>query len=233
LDKETSVANLRSQAHGGGSALRAKTLRHSDREQWPVLLAHDLKTPLSAISINVDFALAELADGMPDSVRAALADCKEANARALRLVQDMADGLRLASGDLKATLADVAIAPIVERAVAATGTDAAARGLHILWTSGGEVVRADSCLLERSLERLLERAVRNTCGHSISVDQRGGTVTIRADTSIDGDADPAERALATHFAETAIRAQGGHFRVEVNAGSLVYRVKLPARAITL
>jgi K+-sensing histidine kinase KdpD len=114
LDKEISVANLRTQAHGG-AALRAKTLRNSDREQWPVLLAHDLKTPLSAISINVDFALAELADGMPDSVRAALADCKEANARALRLVQDMADGLRLASGDLKATLADVAIAPIVER----------------------------------------------------------------------------------------------------------------------
>jgi hypothetical protein len=113
------------------------------------------------------------------------------------------------------------------------GTDAAARGVHILWTTGGEVVRADPDLLERSLERLLERAVRNASGCSVAVEQRGGTVTIQADTAVDGDADPAERALATHFAETAIRAQGGHFRVEVNAGSLVYRVKLPTRAITL
>ena len=221
------MANVRSERYWAGLAPRPKSPRGPDPEEWSALLAHDLKTPFAAISMNLDYVLSVLPVGTSDSVHEALSDCKVANARAVRLVQDMVDGLRLATGDLKPSLADVAISHVVERVVAAMGTDANSYGVRILWASGSDVVRADAGLIERALGRLLERAIRHAGGRCVVVDQRAGTITIRVETPIDSDIDSSERALATHFAETAVRAQGGYFAVESSAGLLAYRVKLP------
>src|SRR5580700_1369980 len=71
---------------------------HAARDDIAGLLAHDLRTPLAAISMNIDFVLGEL-EGESESTRAALKDCREANLRAVRLVSDMADALQLANGE--------------------------------------------------------------------------------------------------------------------------------------
>src|SRR5580698_8401786 len=47
------------------------------RDNVSELLAHDLKSPLAAIAMNLDFALDELGEDAPSATREALADCRQ------------------------------------------------------------------------------------------------------------------------------------------------------------
>lgn len=228
------TTSVRPEATIRKTPLRPKVLRSPQAtlpEDLPSLLAHDLRSPLAAISMNLDFALSELTDPALESVRAALEDCKEANARALRIVSDMADTARLDSGDRRLSVRDVQASKIIESVVMSTSPAAAARGVRIVWASGDELVRADVDLLESALERLVQRAVRHAI-ETCLIDQRGGTFVIRAET-LSESTDAAAQALSVVFAEAAIRAQGGRLGMETVPGTLVYRVTLPTLDRTL
>src|SRR5256885_5048945 len=55
-------------------------------------LVHDLKAPLSALTMNLEYALAELPEGAKcDDVREALHDCRAAGARLFRMVTNLLD----------------------------------------------------------------------------------------------------------------------------------------------
>src|SRR5882672_8666544 len=182
------------------------------------LLAHDLKTPLAAISMNLDFALSELKSDASQVVREALADCREANARAVRIVSDMADAVRLVAGDRRPTLTEVDAAQVIAAAVETMTSDAAGRGVRVHWTAPRQLVRADVELLTRALERTLERALRHArAGATIEITLRARSIAIRLDTgSLSGEEPPA-RGLAWYFAEAAMRAQGGTLWTEMDA----------------
>jgi signal transduction histidine kinase len=221
------MASIRPQGTSRNPPPRAKLLRPGEltgQDGLSSLLAHDLKSPLAAISMNLEYALSELRGAEHQAVRAALEDCREANARAVRIVSDMADAMRLVSGDRRASLRDVAASKVIESAVARAAADASARGVRIAWASSDDLVRADPNLLASALDRLVLRAVRHAIGTCV-VDHRAGTIVIRAEVSQSGDA--AGHALSVVFAEAAIRAQGGRFGVETTSGALVYQVSLP------
>jgi K+-sensing histidine kinase KdpD len=217
----------------GPAPSRAKALRsgvqHSVvREDLSGLLAHDLKTPLSAIAMNVDFILAELEAGAADSIRSALEDCRSANARAIRIVSDMADVARLATGDYRPTLTDFCPRSIIEHVAAAAAKEAEAREVRIAWSSSDDIVVAEPELLSRALDRLVERALRSARPAScLRIDYRAGVLTVRAQTSATGRGEPPARALAIWFAQAAIEALGGTLDTEA-AGepALVYRLSL-------
>jgi K+-sensing histidine kinase KdpD len=225
----------------GEAALRPKTLRPGERsseraserrlvrDDLSALLAHDLKTPLAAISMNLSFVLSELKGDQPDVVRSALEDCREANSRAIRIVSDMADGVRLAAGDQRPTFTEVAAALVVEAAAQRAGAEAAERGVRVQCVADETVIYVDPELLGRALDRLLERALRHArSGSRIEVEQRAFALTIRVETLIEAVAEPTARTLATYFADAAIRAQGGALWAETDGdGALVYRVALP------
>ena len=197
------------------------------------LLAHDLKTPLAAISMNLDFVLDEMGGQASDAMRAALEDCRAANARAVRIVGDMLDVSRLASGERKAMLVDIDTSDLLAGLIRAVAPEATSRGIRMEWSSDEDVVRGDADLLPRALERLLERAVRHArCGGAIAITVRCAMVTIRVN-SVPGnenDASPPEaamRALGMHFAEAVLRAQGGAVWTESDRdGALVFRSAL-------
>jgi len=215
------------------AAARPKATRsgelHIVRDELAGLLAHDLKTPLAAISMNLDFALSELRSGAPDGLRAAIEDCRSANAHAIRIVSDMADAVRLASGDRKPSFGEVDAAELIASVVRRVAPEAASRGVQVVWTADQEVFRADADLLTRALERLLERALRQTrSGGTVAIGLQAGTVSVRVDAAAPGTAEPPTRALALHFAETAMRAQGGALWTEVDPdGALLYKLALP------
>ena len=131
------------------------------RDDIAGLLAHDLKTPLAAISMNLDFVLDELGRQASGAMRSALEDCRVANARAIRIVGDMVDAARLASGEHKVTLVEVDASALLGGLVRAAAPEAAARGVRMVWHTDDDVVRGDADLLPRALERLLERALRH------------------------------------------------------------------------
>ena len=191
------------------------------------LIAQDLKTPLAAIAINLDFALSELHSDAPAVLRDALIDCRDANARAARAVTDMADAVRLAAGEWSTTVTDVDAAQITAGVIDGTSREAQARSLTVRWQAGKRIVRADGDLLRRALERTLERAFRDARpGGTIDVSLRSRSVAVRVDAS--APTNPSARSLAIYFASAAMRAQGGGFWTEVDAdGLLTYRLSFP------
>lgn len=227
------MASVRPNSVSVGGVAKAKTLRPESeasalRDDLTTLLAHDLNTPLAAIAMNLDFALSELEKQAPDSVRGALEDCRHANARAIGIVSDMADAVRLALGDYRVTLASVDPGPVLAGVARRAADDATAREVRIAWSADRGTVVADATLLGRALDRLLERALRQARADSaVTLECAASTISIVAHTTCVGHVDPA-RAIATHFAEAALRAQGGHVQTQAADGALVYRVKLAA-----
>lgn len=227
------VANTRQELASAVYPSRAKALKTGEmqivRDDLSGLLAHDLKTPLAAISMNLDFALTELDPQTPEGVRAALFDCRQANARAIRIVSDMADAVRLLVGERRPVLTDVPLGPTVQGVVERAIEDADGRSVRVVSSVDDTIVRADAELLARALDRLVERALRHARASSqVSVEQCAGVVAIRVHTISDGSAELGSRTLATYFAEAAVRAQGGTVWTDADAaGDLVYRVSLP------
>jgi signal transduction histidine kinase len=215
------------------NGVRARPTRSGElkavRDDIAGLLAHDLKTPLAAISMNLDFVLDELGKQASGPMRSALEDCRAANARAIRIVSDMADAARLAAGERRVALTDVDVSELLGGLVRAAAPEAAARSVRMIWHADSELVRADADLLSRALERLLERALRHArAGGSVDITLRNATVTIRVRPAPGDETEPppaeaAMRALGAYFAEAALRAQGGAVWTEVDAdGSLLF-----------
>jgi signal transduction histidine kinase len=203
------------------------------RDDVSELLAHDLKSPLAAIAMNIEFALDELGDGVSPAAREALADCRQSNQRAVAILTDMVDALQLASGvrrprslpvDAQARLAD---------ALRRVATDAAARGVRLTWTTEPTSMRGDADLLDRALDRLLDRALRHApTGGSVEVTLEGRAVVIRVASTESGVHpivhESTTRSLATHFADAAMRAQGGAVLVDEDTeGGVRFIVVLP------
>jgi signal transduction histidine kinase len=212
---------------------RAKPLKSGElqivRDDLSGLLAHDLKTPLAAISMNLDFALSELDPETPEGLRAALSDCRQANVRAIRIVSDMADAVRLIVGERRPILGEVPLGSVVAGVVERALEDADGRSVRIVSSVDDAVVLAHVELLARALDRLVERALRHARASSqVAIEQRAGSVAIRVRTMTDGSTELGARTLATYFAEAALRAQGGTVWTDTDvAGDLVYRVALP------
>jgi signal transduction histidine kinase len=180
--------------------------------------------------MNLDFVLGELAEDATESARAALEDCRQANIRAVRLVSDMADAVQLATGERRPNLSEVDGAEVVAEVVRRIVADAAARDVEIVWSARGDTFRADADLLTRALERVVQRALWHTrCGGRVEIVLESGNVVVRAGAEPSGGTEPPARSLATHFAEAALRAQGGAMWTERDAdGALIYKVQLPS-----
>ncbi|MDP9150787.1 MAG: HAMP domain-containing histidine kinase [Myxococcota bacterium] len=204
------------------------------RDGVVALLAHDLNTPLAAISMNLDFVLAEMKPGESSNpIRAALEDCRDANARAIGILSDMTDAARLASGERQAILAEVDLHALLS-GTARAASDAAARDVRVVWSVDASSVRADPDLLGRAFERLFERALRHArAGGHIEVALRDRTISIRVASCATNEADVsplggAVRGLAMLFADAAMRAQGGAAWTESDSeGALVFCLNLP------
>lgn len=213
-------------------AMRAGQLQLR-REDVAELLAHDLRTPLAALALNVEYALGELGADAPPEVRSALEDCGRATHQSVTLVADMMDAMHLTSGELRLELDDVDVQATLAEAARAVAPDAAARGVRLMWSAEPALVHADAGLLARAIERVLERAVRQArSGGSIDVTLRKATIVVRV-RAPDSDVVPmvvdvGVRALATHFADTAMRAQGGAVWTESDGdGALLFCIALP------
>lgn len=218
-----------------GDLSRAKALRPDDSvSEYRLqasglsgLLAHDLKTPLASLAMNLDFVIAELGKH-GGAITPALQDCRQANARAIRMVSDMADAARLAAGAYQPKLAEVTPATLIGRAVRAAMAEASARAIEIVATTDSTRVIADGDLFARVIDRILERVLRVArAGTRVDVHQRHRALSIRALTG-PGDADLTAPSLAFYFAEAAMVAIGGGVWVESpETDVLVCRLTLP------
>lgn len=138
------------------------------------VLSHDLRSPLSALSIGVD------ALGEPDldgSTRERyLVAMRRAIRRAEQVLSDLLDVTRIAAGTLKVAQAPVDVEPLLERAAREHEAQARDAGTWIIVDSDGGLPRVcgDADRVLQVLDKLLSNAMRHARG--------SGAITLRAET---------------------------------------------------
>ncbi len=126
-------------------------------------LVHDLKGPLSAVSMNIEFALDQLpCDEKFDVVRAALYDCRHAGGRLFRMIANVLDVAKIERGNLEVKMAPVALASLLTKSADVHAVEAEMRGvkLHVELEVGLDSVEADVEILRRVIENLIETSLR-------------------------------------------------------------------------
>ncbi len=144
--------------------------------------AHELRTPLAALRLQV-----EMAERAPDAATraSALAELKSGVDRASRLVEQLLTMARLEPEATKSGFALVLLGPIAKEAIVARSAIAAGKHIDLGVTRAANVlVRGDPASLATLLSNLLDNALRHT--------PEGG----RIDVAIDNDAGHALLAVA-------------------------------------
>jgi signal transduction histidine kinase len=137
------------------------------------IVSHDLRSPLSAISVGID----ALADPSLDRTTREryLAAMRRAVGRAERFLTDLSDVGRIAAGRLAIEPARVSVEPLLQRAARDHETTANETGNWIVVEADDDVlpVNADADRLLQALDKLLANAMRHARG--------SGEVTLRAE----------------------------------------------------
>jgi signal transduction histidine kinase len=137
------------------------------------IVSHDLRSPLSAISVGID------ALGDPSLDRETrdryLSAMRRAVGRAERFLTDLSDVGRVASGRLAIEPARISVEPLLQRAAREHETAAQETGNWIVVEAedGVRAVNADADRLLQALDKLIANAMRHARG--------SGAVTLRAE----------------------------------------------------
>ncbi|MFO0736649.1 MAG: response regulator [Labilithrix sp.] len=147
------------------SLIRVARLRRQ-RDQLLGLLVHDLKSPLSGIVLNAEFALEETSGAARD----AIGDVLSAADRMQRMIHDWIDLGRAEDGTLTAALATVPLDAMLSALERDCRRALELRRQRLVVGERAPLVRADEALLTRTLQNLVDNAIRST--------PRDGTITI-------------------------------------------------------
>jgi len=144
------------------------------RDDLVSTVAHQFRTPLTslrmAIHLCIDGVAGPLSEKQQDLLFAAREECE----RLQGIVDELLDLARLQSGTIELEPEDVTTEQLVERAVRAVRSAAAAQGIELLAEplAGDASVRVDLQRIDLVFSNLLENALRHT--------PSGGRVAVRA-----------------------------------------------------
>jgi two-component system, sensor histidine kinase and response regulator len=133
---------------------------HRFRDEMTAMLVHDLKNPLGALLLNLDCATSRI--GTPDGVDA-LADALVLGQRLHDLVTNMLEIQRLESARLRLDRREVELHDVVTPILTTRRWQVERQGIAFeAEHPAGCRIEADSVLLTRLLENLLDNALRHT-----------------------------------------------------------------------
>lgn len=224
-----------------------------DKDQLIQFLVHDLRSPLSALTMTFSWLEAELSQGgdlgMLQGVRSGLA----VTGRMERMISELLDLPRLEEGTLELRRQRIDLTSLLEEVRQALGQAVQFRRLTLeVEAPVGLSLQGDKALLMRVVENLLANALRHTPPRGrvrLEAGQENGTpyLAVRNDgTPIARELRPRlfdkhvqgaqERdartgyGLGLYFSRLAVEAHGGHLAVEDAPGwatSFVARLPLP------
>jgi signal transduction histidine kinase len=144
----------------------------SARRNLVAAVSHDLRTPMTALRLMVD----AIEDGLVDeqTLTRYLATMRTHVTALGSMIDDLFELSRLEAGDLEWSLDQVALAELVDEAVAAMQVEAEAKGVVVAAELPPlpPLPRADPEKLQRVLFNLIQNAIRHT--------PTDGSVTVRA-----------------------------------------------------
>lgn len=145
------------------SAEQSKLVAESERLSNALLnsISHELRTPIAAIA-SATATLAEAKDVSSDLPRAMVAEIQEASARLNRLVGNLLDVTRLASGHVQTKLDWCDVGDLIQATVRSLKRELAGRPLKIEVADKLPFAKLDFTLMQQALSNLLLNAVVHT-----------------------------------------------------------------------
>jgi signal transduction histidine kinase len=172
---------------------------------------HDLGQPVQAARLYVDQALRS-----PDERRRAHAakGAETAFASVETQLRAMLEHLRLESGVVEAARERVALALLIEEAVALASPAAKAAAMQVKASVGDVAVLADRALLLRAVGNLIDNCLRHSGGRTVAISAESGPerVTIRIADDGRGIAPAAQASLFEDFRQGERAARDGGFQ---------------------
>ena len=142
--------------------LLAENLRAANREkdEFIAVVAHELRTPMTSILGWV--RLLRLGDLDDDTYGAALEALERSTKAQARIIEDLLDESRIASGKLRLDLRPLLLAPIVEAAVEMMRPAAEARSMTLVTQLAGEPLEmlGDPNRLQQVIGNMLSNAIK-------------------------------------------------------------------------
>jgi signal transduction histidine kinase len=209
------------------------------------MLVHDMKSPLTAMLMNLDFAIDELASsGVRADVRTALLDSRVAGARLFRMIANLLDIARSDDGRLVPKRTVIDVQGLFERVVAEHAAEARAIGVSLRHSVDEEtLLEVDPDLLGRVLSTLVESALRRSKSGGWIGLQAGRTppdpagvrtpfLTVTNDGAPLADEWPLENgrgAPGLYFCRVAVLAHGGTIDLvsAASAPTTCFRIEVP------
>jgi signal transduction histidine kinase len=222
------------------------------KDETTAMLVHDLKSPLSAMMMNLDFALDDLppAAGNVD-VRTALAESRAAGAKLFRMIANLLDIARSDDGRLVPKRTSIDVQALFQRVIEEHAAEGQARKVKVTSDVSLAVpIEADPDILGRVLANLVENALRYTyAGGTIALAARALPDGASVELTVTNDGRPispewrsvvfekyaqvvstpsANRGLGLYFCRVAVEAHGG--RIELTdepSTATCFRILLP------
>jgi photoactive yellow protein len=159
------------------------------RELLAMLVAHDMKNPLTAIRLNVDMVLREAGTGTRATER--LSDARVAADRLDRMIRLFLDVYRLEHADLVVARAPLDPLAVVGEAVRLQQPVADSYGVTLSVEGNAATFDGDAGLLVRMLENLIDNGLRHA-RHAMQVVVRDVPGALEIDVIDDGPGVPAD-----------------------------------------
>src|SRR5262245_15074826 len=234
-------------------ALRAHAEVERLKDDLSRMVVHDLKNPVSGITMLAQLALRKGAD-LPEAHRGYLAQIDRTCREMMRLIQNLLEISKIEEGKMPVVRESVSLAEVADEVVAEYAA-VAEQGRHAVRSDVRRDLApalADRWLLRRVLTNLVVNAIRHSGSRSVEVDAAPGPgpgeVTLRVTDSGHGIApedqalifekfrsgrrsatdEPADdTGLGLPFCKLAVERMGGRIALTSRPGETVFAVTLP------
>lgn len=190
-DSEFRVRGLETGADGyitkppNGDELRAKVLSlcklrdayrqiEDERQQFTSMLVHDLRSPLTSMTMFLELLGEELLGPLNEKQREAVESCQTSTRHQLEIVDSILDLGQLQAGQLRPTFESLDVGVLVHESVRSLGVQAESKGIQLRANVQGDLpgLNADRRMLRQVLCNLIDNAIRHTA--------EGGKVIVSA-----------------------------------------------------
>jgi signal transduction histidine kinase len=219
------------------------------KERLSAFVIHDLKSPVSSIDLGAQLLARD--PQLPEHARESAGHIREAARGLLRLILNLLDISKSEEGKLTARSARVDLDSLTRELLQAHAVSAQDRKLTLARTLDVTSAYADTDLLRRVLENLLDNAIRHApAGSQVRVIAARGDGAVELRVSDDGSGIPAAlrdrifdpfvqdpgrdrpatrsgRGLGLAFCKLAVEAHGGVIAVEDTSRGTTICVRLP------
>ncbi|MBX9668243.1 MAG: PAS domain-containing sensor histidine kinase, partial [Candidatus Obscuribacterales bacterium] len=130
------------------------------KQDFVAMLSHDLRSPLTALSITIDLVTQGASQKLPDKCIELFKLSEKSVARLITLISELLDLEKMEAGEMEIVINAVPISRIVSASIEALEATASAKGVKLISVTTDDLVAVDEQRLSRALINLVSNAIK-------------------------------------------------------------------------